>query len=225
MNPSQSNSRETLDLLLSRLLDRQAKAEDWQTFDAIEEDRPEVAAELVQLLRADSLLGLGLENELATLTASSCAPPAESHAPAATELAPREEHRAAAGWTTWSGWLTAAALALALLGTRLGNRDSAGAVETAPTAQELAGAAATDETTATESSDSGSSGSASRVIEELPLVVLETRPADDGEGYEVTVLRQVLESRRVEKMFGVARDEEGRPSPVPIDPAVITPPT
>jgi len=56
-------------------------------------------------------------------------------------------------------------------------------------------------------------GSLSQTVEELPAMMIETVPAEDGNGYDVLYLRQTLERVRVNGVYQLARDEHGQPAP------------
>ena len=61
-----------------------------------------------------------------------------------------------------------------------------------------------------------------RFLRELPQVLVETRPAADGQGTEVTYLRQFLERAVVNDLYEVTADENGRPGAVRVSNPVST---
>lgn len=58
-----------------------------------------------------------------------------------------------------------------------------------------------------------------RVLGEVPTgVVLERRPLEDGSGYEVIFLRQIMERAVVEDVYEIARDDAGNKTTVRVEP-------
>jgi len=54
-----------------------------------------------------------------------------------------------------------------------------------------------------------------RLVEELPLLVVDRKPAPKGKGTEVVYLRRILERRRVQNLYEAAPDEWGNPVAIP----------
>jgi len=59
-----------------------------------------------------------------------------------------------------------------------------------------------------------------RLVRELTPVMLRSRPASDGEGVEVLYLRRLIERHVVPSLYGIGRDEYGRPVLHPKSPEV-----
>ena len=57
-----------------------------------------------------------------------------------------------------------------------------------------------------------------RVLGELPTVMVESRPSDDGDSFEITVMRRIIEVKRVDSAFTVGVDESGQVRLVPTRP-------
>ena len=56
-----------------------------------------------------------------------------------------------------------------------------------------------------------------RIIEELPLLTLDLRPAEDGEGMDVFYVRRVIEKAHVKGMYKMGMDDQGRAVVLPTD--------
>ncbi len=187
---------ERRDQLISRVVDRCESAADWDALAEIEGERGEVWRELAQALRCEAELRSVMSTELER--ADRVALPMSS-TPAQRFTLP-----------TWSGWLAAAAcLALWFA-------SSQAEAEQPPAAPALAVVETENaelvEATTPEETDTS-------IITELPMVVVETKPAANGVGYEVVYLRRVLESRTVDQVLELAPDESGGLRPVPVDDA------
>ncbi|MEZ5962535.1 MAG: hypothetical protein R3F56_01695 [Planctomycetota bacterium] len=63
--------------------------------------------------------------------------------------------------------------------------------------------------------------SASTTVEELPSLLLETRPTADGRATEVIFLRRTVERAPIESFLGLAYDEYGDPRPAVVDAAEL----
>ncbi len=55
-----------------------------------------------------------------------------------------------------------------------------------------------------------------RILEELPRVVMETRPAAKGDGVEVLYVRRLLERTVVDQFFQAGSDDQGKLTPKPV---------
>jgi len=56
-------------------------------------------------------------------------------------------------------------------------------------------------------------------LDELLPVVVDARPAADGDGYEVTYLRRIVERETVPALYELGFDEHARPAPRPLEPS------
>jgi len=189
---------ERRDHLISRVVDRCESAADWDALAELESERGEVWRELAQALRCEAELRSVMATELER--ADRVALPKTSTPPQRFAL------------PTWSGWVAAAAcLALWFASTR-------SEPEQPPVAPALAAVERDDAEFVAENAPEETEDDAA-VITELPMVVVETKPAANGDGYEVVYLRRVLESRTVDQVLELAPDESGGLRPVPVDDA------
>jgi len=114
----------------------------------------------------------------------------------------------------WPGWAVAAMLALAWVGFSIVMPTSNPGMNEAGVGARFAGFSDPDEAYQEYLRVGEQKG---RVVEELPMVMIETRALEDGEGYEVLYVRQLLERARVDTAFQISRDETGRPQPVQVN--------
>lgn len=64
---------------------------------------------------------------------------------------------------------------------------------------------------------------AGRLLEELPTLMIETRPSADGATVEVFYIRQLLERTTIDSVYRLGEDELGRSRMVPIRPERLLP--
>ena len=190
-------TEELRDRLISRVVDRQESAADWERLAELESGDGEVWLELAQALRCEAELRGALSSELER---------AET-----VEVAPAR--RAPISLAAWSGWLTAAAC---LLGWIFAARQD---VAPSPTRVEDAQLVSIQEPEASPAEPEVVSESSADVITELPVLIVDTQPAESGDGYEVVYLRRVLETRRVDEVLELRPDDTGQMLPVPVDEA------
>jgi len=255
MPDTDMNDDTTLDLILTRILDRRAAPADWDAFATLASARPEAWPALLSSLRADQGLVHGLDAELAV------ADRVELPAPGAPVLS----LAAARARRPWTGWAAAAVLALAWAGSAwllpgsgspagapgggvpsplaqgpASGRDGApGSVSnTPPTASEQAPATAPSPgqdsgpllaqsgevggprlRDGTPDSNLDITGLRGAIVGELPLQLVSTAAAADGDGLDVVYVRPVLERTRVSGLYSLGADELGQPAPVSINPA------
>jgi len=156
-------------------------------------------------------------------------------APPAGRLLHLERGPGGAGWKAWSGWAAAGLLAVCWLGSagwtspsRAPQKPNPGPAFPAPVSVVARDDAGADDRDTRPSAlreprlRPDAADDQSHVLGELPLKLVSTRRADDGRpGYEVVVLRRVLERTRVDNMLSLGADDAGRPAPVFVDPALI----
>ena len=118
---------------------------------------------------------------------------------AEVELPAAAPGRGTQTWTRWLGWAAAAAMLLGWLG----DRTPSPPPERPATPGETVVAAPP-------------AAPAGDVVTELPSRMLDTRPAPDGVGFEVLVLRRTVERRHVDALYRLAEDEHGASAPVPV---------
>ncbi|MCC6675913.1 MAG: hypothetical protein IT436_02100 [Phycisphaerales bacterium] len=192
------------DLLISRVVDCRASAEDWSALDRLARGDDSVWRELARAQREHALLSGAVLDEVAS--ADSVGLP-EHHA-ASFRLTSRIR---AAG--AWGGWAAAAAVALAWMGgLPAGGPGQPGAAGNQ--ASVLPFSNASDALNAY--LDLGKKDG--RVIQQLPGKVLldDPQPAADGQGYEVIFIRQIVERERVPDLYRFSRDETGGLTAVPV---------
>jgi hypothetical protein len=216
------------DVLISRILDRQAEPADFDAFAATAGNDPGAWVGLLGALRDDAALGAATAERLALADAVE---------------APALERRAVRVWPAWSGWAAALLLALAWLGQggpdigdgsrsgaapltasgpitapAAGSAGGAGTPTGAPTGPVRAGLFDADGPRLRE----GVVPAADRVLGELPPELVSTRAALDGPGLDVVYVRRVLERTRVDSAWSYATDEMGNPAPVPVNLDLLT---
>ncbi len=188
------------DILIGRVVDGEAAPNDW--------------IELEQLAARDA----GVWRRLAVAQreqASLCAGFEE-----AIEVADRVEiphhavhaaHSFNMRWRAWSGWAAAAAVALVWATTQglLPNNGAAGGQQA-----NIAGNLSPDEAFNEYLTTGMEEG---RVLGELPSIMVDSSPAEDGDGIDVTIMRRIIEVKRVKGAFSIGVDENGevRLAPAP----------
>jgi hypothetical protein len=112
------------------------------------------------------------------------------------------------------GWAVAAVLALAFLGNRVGvinmNAPAANTAGLTSIPANYFQVNNPDDALALYRTQGKQAG---RVIAEVP-VLLESRPAATGRGFEVVYVRQILERAQVNDLYRFTQDEANRPVPV-----------
>jgi hypothetical protein len=195
------------DMLISRIIDGRATSTDWRLLDAEGTHDPSVWRELAHAQRDHQALCAAMDR------ASSIAD--------AVELPPDSAANyrfpgVAGGVRAWAGW--AAAAAILIVATSRGvfspsvepvvGGNQAGLLSGIGTASADTAAAAWDRYM-----DVGAREG--RVVRELPdKVMVETRPATDGTGYDVYFVRQILERVRVADLYTGVTDEAGNSRPM-----------
>ncbi len=195
--------------LISRIIDGDATAGEWDELTALAADDPETWRRLADGLRDNRAFARAV-NAAAKLADTIELP---RSADAAGAGRPSRPALRLGRWSGWTGWAVAAVVTLTwttgLLRVVTTTPDlrpaqPAGLVETPgrASAAELLQAYV----------DQGRQEDF--VIAEIPeKVLLETRPLKDGQGYELLYLRQILERKTVPDLYQVnSQDEMGRPS-------------
>lgn len=229
-------STEVRDQLISRVVDRCDSAADWRQLAELQEHEGEVWHELAQALRCEAELRSVLAAEIARADrVEVTSEPGDRTSAAPFSL------------RAWSGWLTAAACLLGWLlsatATRVPDSRFSDSEANTPVVREESNSRAelaagadtlargsdhsmprsperTHSDAAVTNSDLDSAEALSAdVIRELPMIIVDTKLAEGGQGYEVVYLRRVLESRRVNEVLELAPDETGAFVPIPADSA------
>lgn len=201
-DPSTPDGR---DLLISRIIDAQAGADDWQAFRAAAEQDAGIWRDLAQAQRQHELMCEGLR------AASACADRVDLPE-FITDGAPLQ--RRLDGLARWGGWAAAAALVLvwatgAPVLRQPGGTQTAGLVPAGPTLED-----ATPDQAMDRYLDAGRH--AGFVVGEMPeRLIVETTPQPDG-SVEVVYLRQIIERRVTDRVYREVRDDAGRMVPVAI---------
>ena len=188
--------------MIDRMLNRQIEARDLDELAQLSQTQPEALVRIAAALRGAAQVESGVEAAQAL---------AETIELPATD--DRESNRpslVARGVGSWSGWATAAMVAAAwslaamLNSTPPAATPSGGSdvLLTANQALEQYMRAGTDE---------------GRIVQELPLLTVDIRPMPDGVESEVIYLRRFMERARVEGVYKMGIDEQGRAVVVPTD--------
>jgi len=204
-----TNHDDQLDLLITRIADGEATEQDWATFSDLASRTPDAWKSLAQTQREHQSLALAVGVAL--------------HAADYVDLPSREVadaflRRGRYGQRfVWSrvrqasGWAVAALLALAWLTTQLpGMRTNTSPQNVAGVPSNYFKVDSADDALQIYRDKGTASG---RVLGEMPVLV-ESRPATTGRGFEVVYVRQFLEREHVSDLVRFARDEADRPHPV-----------
>jgi hypothetical protein len=206
-----------LDCLTARIAAGDASGDEWRSFERFGATEPAAWETLARALR----------DELAARTAGNEAMRAAEE----TELpdAAPPPLRAAETGARWRGWAAAAAVALAWAGYQfvpgvrsgiIGGPGSGALIQAAGPG----GSAAADPLDADGAFDRYMriGRDEGRILQMLPTLMIQTRPAAAEGAIEVVYLRRVLERAEVDSVYHYgAVDEFGRPVPVPLDKAVL----
>lgn len=199
------------DTLISRIIDGDATAAEWDELSASARLEPALWQRLAATMRDGAAFTRALRASVAAadgidLPADRATAPARAAAP--SPHGPTWVLRAAA----WCGWAAAAAIAIAWTASlpALAPTTTTRPVPLLQTAGIFDGAAASDLYNAYLRNGQREQ----RVVGEIPeRVLVDTRPAPGGEGYEVLYLRQILERAVVPDLYEFsAQDEAGRPA-------------
>jgi len=177
--------------LINRIVERDARPADYDAFGQLASTAPTRWSELLAALRDDDALHLALDESLGA------AERVELPVPAARGGL----LRAVQPWGGVTGWLAAAAMALLWFSNEPPRTPANHSLARGPSQE------------APDAGDPSLGG--------LPMRLVGTQPAADGTGVDVLYLQPVLRRARVDGVFEMARDEHGRPAPVPVDPAVL----
>lgn len=199
------------DLVITRIVDGRATAEDWAALERLAQAQPGVYGELARAQREHALLAGAVMAELAP--AEAVALPA--HHAASYKLSSRIR---AAG--AWGGWAAAAAVALAWMGGLPADGSRGAGNENQASIFPVNSASDALDAYLNLGKKDGT------VIQQLPGKVLvdDPRPAPDGRGYEVIFIRQIVERETVPDLYRFTRDETGglRAIPVQVRPPART---
>ena len=185
-------------ILINRVLEREVSRDELAELASLAATDPAVWGELAAALGAQCIVQRGVD--AARQIAASVELPLGSCSPAVAAAASRRRLR------SWSGWLTAAVIALAFVVVQLVNLRG-------QQPQPFAGGPdQQDEMRAEDPFDQYllAATKAGRVVRPLPPVTVDVRPDSEGRGTEVIYLRRVLERTTVDEVFTLGQDEHGR---------------
>ena len=202
------------DILISRAIDGDATATEWDELTARAEANPAIWRSLAATLRENGALGRAVNAGVAV--ADVIEMPAPGVMPATRPAATLSRLRG------WSGWAIAAVLTIAWVGGVLNLVPTNPATPGGGSAQPLTNhAGLVDGTTAADLLQAylDKGRQEDFVIAEVPeRVLIETRPSGTGRGYELLYLRQILERTVVPDLYEYhSQDEMGRPTLVRYD--------
>ncbi len=188
--------------MIDRMLNRQNEARDLDELAQLSQTQPEALVRIAAALRGAAQVESGVE------AAQALAETIEL--PATDDWESNRPSLVARGVGSWSGWATAAMVAVAwFLAAMLTSAPPAATppggsdvLLTANQALEQYMRAGTDE---------------GRIVQELPLLTVDIRPTPDGDESEVIYLRRFMERARVEGVYTIGLDELGRAVVVPTD--------
>ena len=192
------------EILMSRVVDGEATAADWESFRQIAESDPTLWREMAEHQRD--------HHELSAMVASAIAIADEVEAPAHAHMEQRMVSRLRIVGA-WGGWAAAAAVALMW---------TAGQLNPTPTVPQNNTAGLNIPTGDLLSRYLEQGKKSGQVVGELPdKVLIETRPVQSGDGYEVYYIRQIIEKARVPDLYTFGTDDTGQAVPVRIE--VVSP--
>lgn len=188
---------ERADNLISKVIDGTATDSDWQDLTARAERRPELWRDLAESQRHQHVLSSTINEAVAV--ADAIAVPAVSRSGRADGVETMAR-RTSTG--AWSGWAVAAVIALAAFANRIGMQVQD---NQSPTGVQTAGY----------SSDQAFDAylnlgrEEGKVYGELPSkVIVSAREMEDGEGYEVICLQQIMIREVVPDLYEIAEQNE-----------------
>jgi hypothetical protein len=190
------------EVLISRVVDGEATARDWDRFRAIADQDPTLWREMAEYQHDHGAVVAMVSQAIAIAD--------EVEAPTHEDMEERLRNRLRI-LASWGGWAAAASLAVMwgvgqakTTGPILGS--SAGIVPGLNTPSDfLKGYLQQGQATG-------------QVVGEMPeKILVETRALPEGQGYEVYYIRQIIERTTVPDLFMIGTDEAGRPVPVPLE--------
>jgi hypothetical protein len=207
------------DILMSKIAELEADDQDFEQFIAVAEHSPTAWRELIETIRDRAALDrlaatAGDRAERIDIDAMD-----DARVPVVSGTTARTHGHLLASIGRWSGWAVAAALVLAfVLDARSGPTSSATTGSPHPMPQQ---AGIGPSVSAREAFDHylERGRAEGTVLSSTPQrVLLDTRPAPSGEGYELIYLQQVLERDVVPELYHYGgQDEHGRPALVSYD--------
>jgi hypothetical protein len=205
------------DVLISRVIDGVASAQDWATFRGVAAHDPSIWSELAETQSLHESVSMSVADELGFVDQIELPGGVMDDQPlrARLDLISR-----------WGGWAAAAAILLVwIIGSpmldrqnNLANGDQANLIPNFGSSNPMLDKARPDQAFGQYIAAGQQSG---QVVGEMPeQIVIETRPMPDGT-IEVLYLRQVIERQIIDYAYREMRDETGNTFPVPVRAAPI----
>ncbi|MBY0313003.1 MAG: hypothetical protein K2W85_13105 [Phycisphaerales bacterium] len=203
-----------IDLLTSRIADGESTREDWAAFSELAGRNPQAWEQLAMLQRDKQSLSLAVG--IALHSAENVDLPTRD---AAASYFGRSSQPTTIGWRKFGamgGWAAAAMVALAWIGSHNGLMP----IRTSGPGTSTAGLIPAGYERVTSPDDAyrlylDKGAKSGRIVGEVPkLWLVDSRPEETGNGYEVVYVRQIVERARVNDLVGFAQDENGRAMPV-----------
>ncbi len=184
------------DRLIGRILDEAASEADWAALERLANEDADLWRRLGGALRREQRLRRGAMRALAAAD--------EIEAPIERVATLDSISGRLGGARSWGGWAVAAALLLLLVVGRsaLGPMNGGGLSDVQQAGLNVSPQAALEHYLTAGAREG-------LVLGEGPKLVVESRPAPDGELYEVIFLRQVYERRLVREIYEVSENEAG----------------
>lgn len=193
-NPVQPDA-DQVELLISKAVDGRATRLDWAVLEIAAHEKPVVWRELALTMRDNALLEDAVHR--AGDRAEQVALPVSEAAPSGTSTL-----------RTWGGWAAAAVLGIMFVAQwrNLANKPAPLGGASQPQVAGL-GAFTADEAREAYLARGKQDGS---VLGEMPAkVIVQGSPAQNGQGYEVVFIRQIVEKARVDDLVRFTNDEAG----------------
>lgn len=192
-------TRDRVDMLVSRIADAEAASDDWAAFNELAERHPWAWRELAQSQRDHAAMCVAVG--VAIQSADSVFLPVRARGASSIDSRPK--------FAMWAGWAVAACMGIAFFG---GLRAPApGTIPTNTAGVNLANWTPNDYVKGYVESGEKSG----LVLGEVPhRLLIETRPLQQGEGFEVVYVRQFVERAKVSDLLQFATDETGRAVPI-----------
>lgn len=198
------------DVLISRVIDGEASAEDWSALHAIARTDASIWSDLASAQQ---------DHEELTAAVRVLSEPADRVEAPILEHATQGVSVRVRALATWGGWLAAASLALAWImggvgpGANVPAGNQAGLISISDAKQRVLPDLSPDEALETYVSNGAREG---RVVALDPdLHVLSAAPLDGEGGYEVVYVRRIVERARLD-LYRISQDEMGRFVRVPV---------
>lgn len=195
------------DILIGRVVDGEATGADWSELERFATADESVWARLARAQRSQASLARAVDDEVVVAELVDLPTLDTSRHHGWSEVSVR--------WRAYTGWAVAAGLAFAWAGAARFN-NLPGWRDASPGQSSLmagvgVGSLGPEELMQRYLAKGSEQG---RVIAELPMVMVESGPAQGGDGVEVVYVRQLLERVRVRNMYELGMTEHGEPAPV-----------